>query len=58
MYKNHVEQRGPPASSETAQELIAGFAAATIDRVIEAKGLHKTDRKIIGKAKQKGEQVS
>ncbi|KAI0340918.1 hypothetical protein BDW22DRAFT_1346667 [Trametopsis cervina] len=42
-YEQHVAREGKPASHAKAKELLAGFAGAFIDRVVETKGLDYID---------------
>lgn len=42
-YNSHLESRGQPANHALAKELIAGFAGAAVDHLIETKGLDKYD---------------
>jgi hypothetical protein len=37
MYEDHCRQNGQPANHAMAKELLAGFAAAEVDRLIETK---------------------
>ncbi|RPD67153.1 hypothetical protein L226DRAFT_565900 [Lentinus tigrinus ALCF2SS1-7] len=43
-YENHCEREGKPESHEKAKEIMAGFAGAFIDRMVETKGLDFVDR--------------
>ncbi|ORY24700.1 hypothetical protein BCR39DRAFT_546323 [Naematelia encephala] len=43
-YENHCAQNGQPPSHARAKELIAGFAAAEVDKLFETKGLDMYDR--------------
>lgn len=52
-YERHCEANGKPASHTEAKELLAGFAGAFIDRMVETKGLDFVDRE---KAKRNAEQ--
>ncbi len=38
-YEKHCESQGKPASHDKAKELMAGFAGAFIDRMVETKGV-------------------
>ncbi|KAJ7908386.1 hypothetical protein B0H13DRAFT_2185109 [Mycena leptocephala] len=38
-YEKHCEENGKPASHALAKELLAGFAGAFVDRMVESKGL-------------------
>ncbi|GMK57004.1 hypothetical protein CspeluHIS016_0308440 [Cutaneotrichosporon spelunceum] len=42
-YQNHQEANGKPQSYEIAKDLIAGFAGAEVDRLVETKGLNEFD---------------
>ncbi|KAF9261532.1 hypothetical protein L218DRAFT_961281 [Marasmius fiardii PR-910] len=42
-YEDHCEQNGQPDSHAKAKEIIAGFAGAFIDRMVETKGLDYID---------------
>ncbi|KAF7317496.1 1 concanamycin induced protein c [Mycena kentingensis (nom. inval.)] len=53
-YQNHVERNGAPESHSKAKEVMAGFAGAFIDRVVETKGLDFLDKE---KAKHEGELI-
>lgn len=37
MYEDHCRQNGQPTSHAFAKELLAGFASAEVDRLIETK---------------------
>ncbi|KAF8522588.1 hypothetical protein BU17DRAFT_44637 [Hysterangium stoloniferum] len=52
-YENHREKNGQPDSHAKAKEIIAGFAGAFIDRVVETKGLDFIDSQ---KAKRHAEE--
>ncbi|KAI0660971.1 hypothetical protein C8Q70DRAFT_932602 [Cubamyces menziesii] len=43
-YEQHCEREGKPQSHEKAKEIMAGFAGAFIDRMVETKGLDFVDR--------------
>ncbi|EEQ33427.1 hypothetical protein MferCBS31731_002982 [Microsporum ferrugineum] len=43
-YEEHVQRNGKPESHAKAKELLAGFAGAFTDRIIETKGLDFIDR--------------
>ncbi|OZJ03550.1 hypothetical protein BZG36_04182 [Bifiguratus adelaidae] len=43
-YEDHLARNGQPQSHAFAKELIAGFAAAEIDKLAETKGLDFIDR--------------
>ncbi|KAJ3017437.1 hypothetical protein HKX48_003539 [Thoreauomyces humboldtii] len=43
-YEHHVAQNGPPPSHQLMKELLAGFAAAEVDKQFESKGLNWLDR--------------
>lgn len=53
-YENHVANSGQPDSHAKAKEIIAGFAGAFIDRIVETKGLDYVDKK---KAERHGEYI-
>ncbi|KAG2359955.1 hypothetical protein BDR07DRAFT_1360570 [Suillus spraguei] len=50
-YNAHCEKNGKPASHDKAKEIMAGFAGAFIDHLVETKGLDLMDRQ---KAKHHG----
>ncbi|TFY70169.1 hypothetical protein EVG20_g2837 [Dentipellis fragilis] len=50
-YERHVEQNGKPDSHAKAKEILAGFAGAFVDRLVETKGLDFVDKE---KAKHQG----
>ncbi|KAI9508866.1 hypothetical protein F5148DRAFT_963608, partial [Russula earlei] len=50
-YEDHAAKNGKPDSHAKAKELIAGFAGAFIDRIVETKGLDFIDKE---KAKHQG----
>ncbi|KAF7729526.1 hypothetical protein EC973_004200 [Apophysomyces ossiformis] len=52
-YNEHKEKQGEPVSHAKAKELLAGFAGAALDRLIETKGLDHLDKL---KAKKKAEE--
>ncbi|KIY71469.1 hypothetical protein CYLTODRAFT_418864 [Cylindrobasidium torrendii FP15055 ss-10] len=57
-YEKHCEENGKPASHAEAKELLAGFAGAFIDRMVETKGLEGFDRaKAHHHAKQQAEEA-
>ncbi|THH28954.1 hypothetical protein EUX98_g5240 [Antrodiella citrinella] len=43
-WQHHLEKEGKPTSHEKAKELIAGFAGAFVDRIVETKGLDFVDK--------------
>ncbi|KAI9063233.1 hypothetical protein FKP32DRAFT_1676644 [Trametes sanguinea] len=43
-YEQHCEREGKPESHEKAKEIMAGFAGAFVDRMVETKGLDFIDR--------------
>ncbi|KAG1768489.1 hypothetical protein EDD22DRAFT_232240 [Suillus occidentalis] len=43
-YNAHCEKNGKPASHDMAKELLAGFAGAFVDRMVETKGLDFIDK--------------
>ncbi|RDX55626.1 hypothetical protein K466DRAFT_582447 [Polyporus arcularius HHB13444] len=43
-YEKHVEKNGKPDNHEKAKEIMAGFAGAFIDRMVETKGLDFVDK--------------
>ncbi|BGP26242.1 hypothetical protein JCM10295v2_005187 [Rhodotorula toruloides] len=43
-YSRHCQQNGRPESHQKARELLAAFAAAEADKLIETKGLDFMDR--------------
>ncbi|KAF8314719.1 hypothetical protein DL93DRAFT_2079858 [Clavulina sp. PMI_390] len=43
-YNEHVAQNGAPPSHAKAKELLAGFAGAFVDRMVETKGLDFIDK--------------
>ncbi|KAI0719544.1 hypothetical protein C8T65DRAFT_736489 [Cerioporus squamosus] len=43
-YEKHVEKNGQPPSHDKAKEIMAGFAGAFIDRMVETKGLDFVDK--------------
>ncbi|KAF7624366.1 hypothetical protein AFCA_011707 [Aspergillus flavus] len=47
-YEKHCSENGKPDSHAEAKELMAGFAGAFLDRVIETKGLDYIDKKKAG----------
>ncbi|EJF64810.1 hypothetical protein BD309DRAFT_962265 [Dichomitus squalens] len=52
-YEKHVAASGQPPSHAKAKELLAGFAGAFIDRIVETKGLDYVDKQ---KAKHHSQQ--
>ncbi|KAI9634865.1 uncharacterized protein MKK02DRAFT_15252, partial [Dioszegia hungarica] len=42
-YEQHQAQNGKPQSFAIAKEIIAGFAGAEVDKLIETKGLNEVD---------------
>lgn len=42
-YENHIRANGQPASHAEAKEILAGFAGAFVDRLVETKGLDYVD---------------
>ncbi|KAG5351314.1 hypothetical protein E4T56_gene11416 [Termitomyces sp. T112] len=43
-YENHVATNGRPDSHAKAKEIMAGFAGAFVDRMVETKGLDFVDK--------------
>jgi len=43
-YEKHCEANGAPPSHDQAKALLAGFAAAEVDKLFETKGLDEFDR--------------
>ncbi|KAF7365755.1 1 concanamycin induced protein c [Mycena venus] len=43
-YEKHCEENGKPDSHAKAKELLAGFAGAFVDRMVETKGLDAVDK--------------
>ncbi|KAI0650732.1 hypothetical protein C8Q79DRAFT_944904 [Trametes meyenii] len=43
-YQEHQEREGKPQSHEKAKEILAGFAGAFVDRIVETKGLDFVDK--------------
>ncbi|KIP05799.1 hypothetical protein PHLGIDRAFT_19596 [Phlebiopsis gigantea 11061_1 CR5-6] len=43
-YEQHCERNGKPDNHAKAKELLAGFAGAFVDRMVESKGLDYVDR--------------
>lgn len=43
-YENHVARNGKPPSHALAKQMLAGFAAAEVDKLFETKGLDGWDR--------------
>ncbi|KAK4699825.1 hypothetical protein P7C70_g6429, partial [Phenoliferia sp. Uapishka_3] len=57
-YENHETAQGKPQSYQFAKELIAGFAGAEADKLIETKGLNEYDAiRAKHEAKQQAEQA-
>ncbi|WVO15192.1 hypothetical protein L204_102839 [Cryptococcus depauperatus] len=57
-YEDHVAAKGQPPSHALAKEIIAGFAAAEVDKLFETKGLDEFDReKAKRHAKQQAEEA-
>ncbi|KAI7868414.1 hypothetical protein BDF14DRAFT_1792866 [Spinellus fusiger] len=55
-YNKHCEKQGKPSEHAVAKQLLAGFAAGALDKLIETKGLDYLDKQ---KAKHHAEkQVS
>lgn len=52
-YEAHEAKEGKPQSHQLAKELLAGFAAAEVDKLCETKGLDFIDRE---KAKRQAKQ--
>jgi len=42
-YENHLRERGEPVNHSLMKELLAGFAAAEVDKLVESKGLDWID---------------
>ncbi|KIO23137.1 hypothetical protein M407DRAFT_244904 [Tulasnella calospora MUT 4182] len=53
MWEHHKEKNGEPPSHPHAKELIAGFAGAFVDRIVETKGLDFIDKQ---KAKKRAQE--
>ncbi|CEI98912.1 Putative CipC protein [Source:UniProtKB/TrEMBL;Acc:Q8NKC9] [Rhizopus microsporus] len=51
-YNEHCERNGKPVDHATAKALLAGFAGAALDKLIETKGLDFIDKQ---KAKHEAE---
>lgn len=51
-YQKHCEENGEPVDHSTAKALLAGFAGAALDKLIETKGLDFIDKQ---KAKRHAE---
>ncbi|KAG1468334.1 hypothetical protein G6F56_003890 [Rhizopus delemar] len=51
-YQKHCEEQGKPTDHATAKALLAGFAGAALDKLIETKGLDFVDQQ---KAKRHAE---
>lgn len=49
-YEAHCARNGKPASHALAKELLAGFAAAEVDKLFETKGLDAWDRETAKRA--------
>jgi len=43
-YEDHLRAEGKPVGHSTMKELLAGFAAAEVDKLVETKGLDFVDR--------------
>ncbi|ODN84296.1 hypothetical protein L202_00276 [Cryptococcus amylolentus CBS 6039] len=57
-YEQHQAANGKPANHALAKELLAGFAAAEVDKLFETKGLDAYDREEAKRhAKQQAEQA-
>ncbi|CAO1621051.1 unnamed protein product [Jaminaea pallidilutea] len=57
-YEQHQAREGKPANHALAKEILAGFAAAEVDKLFETKGLDYLDReKAKRHAKQEAEQA-
>ncbi|RSH92733.1 hypothetical protein EHS25_008179 [Saitozyma podzolica] len=57
-YEQHCAKNGQPPSHAMAKELLAGFAAAEVDKLFETKGLDAYDREEAKRhAKQQAEQA-
>ncbi|EIM88444.1 uncharacterized protein STEHIDRAFT_120613 [Stereum hirsutum FP-91666 SS1] len=52
-WEKHLAANGKPASHAEATELLAGFAGAFVDRLVETKGLDYVDKE---KAKRQAKQ--
>ncbi|KAL0092512.1 hypothetical protein J3Q64DRAFT_1719284 [Phycomyces blakesleeanus] len=52
-YNEHCEKEGRPAEHSMAKQLLAGFAAGALDKLIETKGLDYLDKQ---KAKKHAEE--
>ncbi|KAJ7590968.1 hypothetical protein C8J56DRAFT_1003577 [Mycena floridula] len=52
-YEKHVAANGKPASHAEAKKLLAGFAGAFIDRMVESKGLDAVDKERAQRAAHK-----
>ncbi|KAI9247343.1 hypothetical protein BY458DRAFT_484111 [Sporodiniella umbellata] len=52
-YQKHCEEQGKPSDHATAKALLAGFAGAALDKLIETKGLDFIDEQ---KAKRHAEE--
>ncbi|KDN50863.1 hypothetical protein K437DRAFT_221834, partial [Tilletiaria anomala UBC 951] len=57
-YEDHERREGKPVNHALAKELLAGFAAAEVDKLFETKGLDFLDReKAKYHARQEAEQA-
>ncbi|GAA5985340.1 hypothetical protein JCM11641_006372 [Rhodosporidiobolus odoratus] len=57
-YMDHKEKNGAPQDHQQAKQLMAGFAAAAADRIIETKGLDFVDKeRAKHEAKRQAEEV-
>ncbi|KAG8907026.1 hypothetical protein FRB99_005546 [Tulasnella sp. 403] len=54
-FEKHQAANGKPASHEKAKEIMAGFAGAFVDRIVETKGLDFIDKE---KAKRHGQFIA
>ncbi|KAI8060493.1 hypothetical protein BC940DRAFT_311921 [Gongronella butleri] len=52
-YNEHLEREGKPVSHAKAKEILAGFAGAALDKLVETKGLDFIDKQ---KAKRHAEE--
>jgi len=58
-YEDHLRKQGAPVEHSTMKELLAGFAAAEVDKLFETKGLDFVDKeKAKHHAKQQAEQYA
>jgi Protein of unknown function (DUF3759) len=59
MYEKHCRENGAPQSHALMKELLAGFAAAETDKLVETKGMDWIDtRKAKEQAAQQAEQFA